>query len=104
MELPEGVSEDRRAPYRPTMITEVRAWLVVAGAFLLNVIVVVYWAATLSSKVEGFQTQLTEFKQGSSTSYSATQANKDFADVYRQLNDHENRLREGERNRLPLRR
>ena len=98
MELPEGISQDRRVPYRPAMITEVRAWLVVAGAFILNVVVVVYWAATLSAEVRGFQSQLTEFKQGSSGNYSATQANKDFADVYRQLNDHENRLREFERN------
>jgi hypothetical protein len=59
---------------RPSMLTEVRAWLVVAFAFVVQLIAVVYWAATLSSDIKTLQYQVTEFKVNS-------------------INDHEIRIR-----------
>jgi signal transduction histidine kinase len=91
--------DDNELPARPAMAAEVRAWMVVAGTFVLNLVVVVYWAATLSADIKNLQYQVADFKNGAADRYSNTQATKDFTEVFRQLSDHESRIRAIERNK-----
>ena len=84
---------------RPAVVTEVRAWLVVAAAIVMQLIAVTYWAATLSADIKNLQTQVTDFKTSSADNYSASQARAEFSLVTRIHADHEDRIRKLEHSR-----
>ena len=84
---------------RPAVVTEVRAWLVVAAAIVMQLIAVTYWAATLSADIKNLQSQVTDFKQSSAENFSASQARAEFAMVSRAQSDHEERIRNLEKSK-----
>jgi hypothetical protein len=40
---------------RPSAVTEVRAWLIVAMAVLIHTVAMAWWGATLTTKVDGLK-------------------------------------------------
>jgi hypothetical protein len=89
--------DDDEKPRRPTIAAEFRAWIAVAVTLMINVIVVVYWAATLSENIKTLQTNVAELKSTVADRYTGAQAQKDFTEVYGRIADHENRIRALER-------
>ncbi len=65
---------DRRENNRPTALTEIRAWLVAAFAFLAQLTGLIYWAASLSGDVATIKQQL-------------------FVTIEKRLDDHENQIK-----------
>lgn len=82
-----------KPPYRPPMMTEVRAWLLVALTFVLQLIALVYWAASLSADIKNLQFQVTDFRAASADRYTLSQAREDWKRYDGNFADHEARIR-----------
>lgn len=86
---------------RPSIVNEVRAWLLVGITLLVNIVGGVWWAATLSAEIKALREMLGRLELQVSTmagaAYTAAEARRDLEHVQRQLTDHEARLRQLER-------
>ncbi|WP_421883321.1 hypothetical protein [Methylibium sp.] len=100
-----GPLEEKRknVQQRPTAMVEVRAWLAVALAILVQSGAAIWWAAGLSAKVENLQTSVTEVKTDmkavQQSAQTAAQAAEDKNTLLRLVSDHESRLRDLERSK-----
>jgi primosomal protein N'' len=78
---------------RPRASAEVRAWVLAAAALMVQLIGVVWWAATLSAQMQALREVVAELKAQIATTYSAENAQRDLAPLRAQVGDHEARLR-----------
>lgn len=92
-------SKGRTRTPRPSVASEMRAWIGVGIVILVNMVGSVWWAATLSADLRQVRETLAEFKILTADRYSGSDANRDSALVQRQFLDHENRIRDIERSR-----
>lgn len=105
MDTEPGVLAERRknVTQRPTAMVEVRAWLAVALALLVQSGAAIWWASGLSTKVETLQASVTEVKTDmravQQSAQTAAQAAEDKNTLLRQILDHESRLRDLERSK-----
>ncbi|WP_428419412.1 hypothetical protein [Methylibium sp.] len=103
MDTEPGALDERRknVTQRPTAMVEVRAWIAVALAILVQSGSALWWAANITSKVEILQTSVTEVKTDMKavqhSAQTAAQAAEDKNTLLRQILDHESRLRDLER-------
>jgi hypothetical protein len=80
-EFPAMNIEQRRSGDRPMMITEIRAWILAALVLVGQTVTAVWWAASLSAKVENLVTQNNTRDSILSRQYTGTEAEKDFGRV-----------------------
>lgn len=105
MDTEPGALDERskNVTQRPTAMVEVRAWLVVALAILVQSGSALWWAANITSKVETLQTTVTEVKTDmksvQQSAQTAAQAAEDKNTLLRLVSDHESRLRDLERSK-----
>jgi hypothetical protein len=90
------MEETRRSGDRPLMVTEIRAWLAVAVAFIAQLVAIIYWAANLTSDIKTLNQRMSDYQVLTARQYTAAEAEKEFAVVNRILADHETRLRRNE--------
>jgi hypothetical protein len=84
---------------RISLISEIRAWLLVSVAFLAQLVGSVWWAATLSSDIKNLSLNFAEVKKDLAGAYPESRAANEFALIHRTTQDHESRIRslEGKR-------
>lgn len=78
---------------RSSVMTEVRAAVSIAIMLLVNVIALVYWAATLSADMRNLQVNVSELRNASTNNYTRAQAEIDLTKFRDDIKDHENRIR-----------
>jgi hypothetical protein len=77
----------RRSGDRPMMITEIRAWLLAACVLLGQTVTAVWWAASITQKVENVIVQNNVIDSRLSRQYTAAEAEKDFARINRDMSE-----------------
>lgn len=82
----------KEAP-RPRVAAEVRAWIVVAVAIIVQAMGAVWWAATLSAELKSLREVVSEVKLQVTGIYTAADAVRDLAPIRERLTDHEQRMR-----------
>jgi TolA-binding protein len=70
---------ERRTGDRPLMITEIRAWLLAALVIVGQTVTAVWWAASLSTKVENLVAQGNTRDILMARQYTVAEAEKDFS-------------------------
>lgn len=78
---------------RPSMASEMRAWVAVGAALLIQIIGGVWWAATLSAQNTQMQSTLTEMRQDMRGYATKADVDRRLDDQSRLLADHEARVR-----------
>lgn len=87
---------------RPSMSSELRAWVAVGAALFVQIIGGVWWAATLSAQNTAMQSTLSEMRQEMRGYVTKADVDRRMDDQSRVIADHEARLRFTERN-MPVR-
>jgi hypothetical protein len=82
---------------RPKVAAEVRAWVAVTVAIVMQAIGAVWWAATLSAEMKALRDVVSELKAQIAAGYTAADAARDLSTIRVQISDHETRLRAIER-------
>lgn len=85
---------------RPPVAAEVRAWIAVGGALVVNLIGGAWWAATLSADMRNLREAVTAVQQGVSGAYTRQDHARDQSITHQRLEDHEARLRDLERSKV----
>jgi hypothetical protein len=84
---------DAAETQRPKIAAEVRAWIVVAVALVVQGMGAVWWAATLSAEMKALRDVVADLKQQIASSYTANDAARDLSGIRGTIGDHEARLR-----------
>lgn len=98
-----GALDERRknVTTRPTAMVEVRAWLAFGVVTVVHMSTGIWWASTITQKVETLQVSMTEvkddMKEVRTSAQNAQQAAEDKRMIMNLVADHEARLRALER-------
>ena len=84
-------------PERPAVAAEVRAWIVVGFALLVQMSGGVWFAATLNAEVKALRETISDLRVQLQSGYTALDASRDLVPLRATLTDHESRIRAVER-------
>jgi uncharacterized protein (DUF2342 family) len=82
---------------RPSAVSEIRAWIGVGVVLVMHAVGGVWWAATLSAEMRALRDVVAKLELQIAGTYTGAEAARALADIHKQLNDHELRLRNVER-------
>lgn len=84
---------------RPTVLSEIRAWMIVAATLVFQIVGGVWWAATLSEQNRSMQGLLIEVRRDMKEYALKADVERRFEETLRNFSDHEVRLRQLEQRR-----
>jgi hypothetical protein len=89
----QAMADNGNGADRPKIAAEVRAWGIATITLVLQGMAAVWWAASLSAKMEVTAAAVEKMESRFASTYTASDAARDLAFLRDRLTDHEQRLR-----------